>query len=209
MVKCTKNRCPSDFPQTYYVVRGVSKPHRTCPKCRAGIKRYEKSSRGKEARQRYLDSDAREAQVTRQKKSVAHKESRAKWSKWSRIQAQMSMMVSGALQTSKRVKKATGFKNRKELMGHLRLTSDGNMTQNNYGLGPGKWSIGHRIAKSHYDPSKPADEQRCFNRANMFAQWTLENQKAHTELPPEEVLLQLKPFWPVAWQGHAPNKEMV
>jgi len=173
------------------------------------MKRYTASSKGKEARQRYLDSDEREAQVTRQKNSVAHKESRAKWSWYNGIQAQMSMMVSGELQTSERVKKATGFKNRKELMGHLRFTSNVNMTQKNYGLGPGKWSIGHRIAKSHYDPSNAADEQRCFNRANMFAQWTLENQKAHTELPPEEVLLQLKSFWPVSWQGRVPNKNVV
>lgn len=209
MVRCSKTRCPSDFVQTFYVVRGVSKPHKTCPKCRAGIKRYLQTDKGKEAKRRYLDSDAREVQISRQQKSEAHKESRAKWSKLNGIQAQMSMMVSGMLQTSNRVKEAAGFNNRMELVNHLASTFDGNMTQENYGLGPGKWSIGHRIAKSYYDPSNAEDERRCFNRANMFAQWTMDNQKAHTKLPPEDVLLQLKPFWPVAWQGRVPNRDVV
>jgi len=253
MVKCAKNRCPSDFPQTFYVVRGVSKPHKTCPKCRAGMKRYLESDKGKKAKQKYLKSDARKAQQKRQNQSEAHKESLAKWSKsergratqqagreryyatengsqvikrrnarahkrkmsnpglklFSAIQSTMCMMTTGVAQTSKKVWKATGFASHKDLLDHFASTFEKGMTTENHGAGPGKWNIGHRIAKAHYDASNEEDARRCWSRENLFAQWALENQQAGIALPPTEVLLQLKPFWPVAWQGCVPNKEMV
>lgn len=249
MVKCSKNRCPSDFPQTFYVVRGVSKPHKTCPKCRDGIKRYTKSAKGTEARARYYDSDVRREQTKRQNQSEAHKESMAKYSKtekaretqkagrdryyatengaqvikrrndrtyerrksnpglklFAAVQTAMCMMTSGTSQTSKKVWKATGFKDREDLVEHFASTFENGMTRTNHGAGPEKWNIGHRIAKAHYDESNPEDVRRCWNRANLFAQWALENQKAQTKLPPMEELLKLKPYWPVAWNGCVPN----
>lgn len=245
MVRCNKTRCPSDFVQTFYVVGGVSKPHKTCPKCRAGIKRYLQTDKGKEAKRRYLDSDARKEQVKRQSKSPAYKAKMKRYQStengkatfkrgnakyaasekgkatikrrnrrtherisadpglkmFKAIQVSMAAMASGTSITSKKILKSTGFQNSEEFAKHFEATFEAGMTHENHGFGPGKWQIGHIIAKAHYDASNPEDMHRCWNRNNLFAQWAVENQVAGTKLPPEDVLLRLRPFWPVSWEG--------
>ena len=122
----------------------------------------------------------------------------------------MGHMLDGKRDASVKVLDASGFKNREELRAHLESTFDEGMTFENHGRyvkgGPPVWHIGHRIARWHFDPkSYPEDMTRCWSRANIFAQWGIDNLKAKVRFPKEEELLHLKECWPTVWGGELPS----
>jgi hypothetical protein len=241
---CSRSRCPERFVQTFYVVRGVSRPHKTCPKCRQYFRDYAKSDKGKAKIAKYLKSPKAKAKAKRNNQSQSHKESSKKYFQskkgkdamrrfastkkgkaimkknnkkqydrrvsdaglklFSAIQCTMCMMVSGISITSGKVHSATGFKDKDELTEHLASTFTKGMMLENHGRGDGKWNIGHRIAKAHYDPCNEGDLKRCWNKDNLFAQWEKENQQAQIKLPEMDELLKLQHLWPLSWNDELP-----
>lgn len=49
------------------------------------------------------------------------------------------------------------------------------MSWDNYGLGPGKWHIGHVIHCSEFDLRLPKEQAKCFHYSNMRPEWGTEN----------------------------------
>ena len=100
----------------------------------------------------------------------------------------------------------TSLPDRDGVRAHMESTFVDGMNWSNYGWrGENIWNIGHCIAQSMYDWSSPDDRKRCFSLANLFAQWSIENQDANVALPQDDVLLRLRPFWPVAWNDQLPS----
>jgi hypothetical protein len=102
----------------------------------------------------------------------------------------------------------TDLGSRDEIRAHIESTFTDGMHWSNHGLrGEDIWNLGHRIAASMYDPNNDADLRRCWSKANIFAQWSLENQDLSVALPPDSELLQLRAIWPLAWNNELPGKQ--
>ena len=112
----------------------------------------------------------------------------------------------------------TQFGSSEVLRAHLESTfpEDGSMTFGNYGRKGVDlteddrkhrrwWELGHRIARAHYSGAIEEDMKRCWTAANIFAQWSIENNKLKVKLPPSSMLLKMRPYWPTAWNDELPD----
>ena len=57
------------------------------------------------------------------------------------------------------------------------------MSWDNYGLGPGKWHIGHIIHCSEFDLRLPEEQAKCFHYSNMRPEWEQDNLSKNDILP--------------------------
>ena len=106
---------------------------------------------------------------------------------------------------------ATRCASNAELRAHFESTFEPWMNWTNQGVhkaggNSGAWQIGHRLAKAFYDDSNPADIQRCWNLANLFAQDADENHALMVKMPDDAVLERLRALnlLPCAWNGIVP-----
>ncbi len=184
-----------------------------------------KTEHSKSVRKAYRDSDAgREAGKRGWKKwakTPGGKKTIAKVSKrrhkkvmadpglkmMARVTSAMSTMVSGSVSKYWRVTATSTLGTPSEVRAHFEQTFDTGMNFSNHGNGDGQWNIGHRIAKAMFDPSNEEDMKRCWNPANLFAQWRKQNIGMGVKLPSTEKLLELRHLWPVAWNNVLPCED--
>lgn len=128
-----------------------------------------------------------------------------------RIGSKMSSMSKGVRNRSCNVHALTGFAHTDELLQHLRSTCS-------FDLDHEDWHVDHIIAKAWYVyhfngvevskvPVSAENMKRCWNHKNLEAKTALENLCKNYNLPPWEELLELKPIWPVHWNGIVPSSE--
>jgi len=116
------------------------------------------------------------------------------------------MLRSGT--NSGRVKDCTDFTSAAEFKAHIESTFTSGMSWSNHGhRAKTLWNIGHRISIKMYDPSNQVDLKRCWSMKNMFAQWSLENQKLGVALPSSAELFELRSIWPSAWDDTLPSHD--
>lgn len=106
--------------------------------------------------------------------------------------------------TSRNVLHYTGFGNAEEILAHFKDTADFELDQE-------KWHIDHTIAKVWYQFAFDGQELRpvtmteeimkmCWHRNNLEAVRASENISKSFKLPPDDVLMQCKAFWPPHWK---------
>lgn len=126
------------------------------------------------------------------------------------IGCKIGQMLNGARIESKTVMEHSEFANAEDVKAHLITTFTGGMSLENQGKhrvgGPRVWNVGHRIARFHYDASKPEDVRRCWMKQNLFAQWAAENLSEKVKFPKESKLLALRDSWPTAWNDELPSQ---
>ena len=122
-------------------------------------------------------------------------------------------MIRNSDYNSTTIARHTDVKSNNDLKAHIESTwpADGSMSWSNYGKidVPNTWNIGHRIACKMYDSSNPEDLSRCFSKANLFAQWSVENTSLGVKLPSSEILAWLVSLKlePVSWGGRVPEPD--
>jgi hypothetical protein len=67
-----------------------------------------------------------------------------------------------------------------ELKEHLKSKFIDNMTFNNYGVGPNKWSLDHIIPCAAFDLSDPKQQKECFHYLNIRPLWNIDNFKKNS-----------------------------
>ena len=120
-----------------------------------------------------------------------------------KIQQKTATMATGIQKSSNTVKKYTEFKSANDLMSHMESLFEAGMTTTNHGKLKGHWHVGHRIARCMYTGST-SDMKKCWSKANVFPQWAVDNWRAGVKLPPDDVLIEMRPYWPDSWT-HLPT----
>lgn len=121
------------------------------------------------------------------------------------IGTKMRKMLAGERTSSVTVSKYSNLGTGKLLCEHLKSLFEAGMSFENYGYGPDKWNIGHRIARAMYTDSTD-DMRRCWSSANLFPQWQSENFALKVRLPSDRELLRLQSIWPTCWT-HLPTSQ--
>lgn len=154
------------------------------PDVKAGRRVYNKSGLGKAASARY----------------AAKRKANPGKHLGDRIRHGLVPILRGSATGSRVVFKYTQFKSGAEIKRHFedQFGATG-MSWSDYGLGPDKWNVGHRIARAQYDENNPVDFRRCWSKKNLFPQWQTENSLLGTTLPSPEVLTELADVHPTAW----------
>ncbi len=62
-----------------------------------------------------------------------------------------------------------------ELKKHLRRQFTEGMTWRNYGHGPDKWNVDHRVPCAAFDLTDPEQQRQCFHFTNLQPMWHPEN----------------------------------
>ena len=185
----------------------------TSEKGKAAAKRFKTSEAGKAERKRYHESKAGRAERKRFKASEKGKASahRANTTPSARIGKKISKLCRDAGIDSVSAMEATGCASTAELRAHFESTFEPWMNWSNQGAhkvggNSEAWQIGHRLAKAFYDDGNPADIQRCWNKANLFAQDADENHALSVKMPDDAVLDNLRALdlLPSAWHGIVP-----
>lgn len=134
------------------------------------------------------------------------------------IESKVGRMLRSGHIESHTVKKMTSLGSNQDLRMHIESTfpKDGSMHWANYGRKSVTkeeaskwmfWEVGHRIARSMYNPSLAEDVRRCWSYSNIFAQNAKENNSLRVKLPSDDELLSVYDLWPLAWKDVLPNKE--
>ena len=175
---------------------------------------YAKTDKSKKKRKEWNDVSPKYRQILRRRhaKMMADPGKRA----MELLRIKMWKMMRGV--ESATVSSRTQFGSSEVLCAHLESTfpEDGSMTFGNAGRKGVDlteddrkhrrwWELGHRIARAHYNGTINEDMQRCWTAANIFAQWSIENNQLKTKLPPSSMLLKLRSYWPTAWNDTLPD----
>lgn len=219
-----KNRnaqCKEVFPIEYRDVRGEQVPLRTCPKHRsrtskprdrkqdlkhkAAQQRHSKSDKGKASKIKYNNKP--EVKIKRSADHQAKMEDPAL--KLAFIVCNKARKMFKTSKTSRVFLEQVGY-GADELLSKFErdVANTSGMTMDQHGFGKDCWNIGHRIAKSMYDPSIPGNLKRCWNLRNLFPQWQTENFHLKVKLPSSVELLAMKDWWPIEWNGVMPSPRM-
>jgi len=215
-VRCARSHKKSGWRCKHMFVPGLTpqgKPLKRCERCRVTATRNDHTDAGKSSRKRKKTSDKGKAGEKRYKTGeagkAATKRQNAKPS--SRILQKIWKMCHDGGIDSMSAMEATGCASAKELRAHLESTFEPWMHWKNQGRHKAEgnseaWQIGHRLAKAFYDHSNPADIQRCWNKANLFAQDADENHALSVKMPDDSVLERLRALvlLPCAWNGIVP-----
>lgn len=217
---CIRTSCTAeDFESR--LVRGVPTPYKCCRKCRAKAdiqnRRPEVKARKKILKPTYKkvqdaynhrpDVKAGRRVYNKTDLGKAAKARSAKKRKadpgihlGDRIRGGLVPILRGSATVSRVVFKYTQFKSGAAVRCHFedQFGATG-MSWRNYGWGPDKWNVGHRIARAQYDENNPVDFRRCWSKKNLFPQWSSENVLLGTTLPSSEVLAELADVHPIAW----------
>lgn len=62
-----------------------------------------------------------------------------------------------------------------ELKAHLARQFAPGMTWDNYGHGPGRWNVDHRLPCAAFDLTEPEQQRACFRYSNLQPMWHPEN----------------------------------
>ena len=183
--------------------------HANCLRCRTRIRaeqvKYYQTDKGKACTKRGNANPAK-----RKRDYQKRRNDPTKWL-WQRISCAISDHVVRQKRESGTIMSLTDFQSRDDMRAHFQEQFDtaNGMSWENYGSGPGKWNIGHRIAKAMYDKSSAEDLRRCWMRDNLFPQWFADNMKLSVKLPDIVGRVQLVPNWPLAWKNTLPTGDRV
>lgn len=195
------------------------KKYRESAKGKAVQRKWKKTLAAKESAQRYTGSTKGKERIQSWRASENGRKSRQKTYKklksnpgaylWHKLQCKIrSMLTSGV--TSKTVRAYAEFQTSADVYSHFSSLFEDGMTMQNCGHDTAstlKWHIGHRIAKSMYDPSNEEDARHCWSKLNLFPQWGKENMRLKVQLPCDEELLRLRAIWPQSWKNQLPDAE--
>jgi len=174
-------------------------------------KKWKKTPKGKECNKRSRHTEAGKARQLRNSKKVYSKRRlNTAWKLKQGIGNRIREMLRNTGTISGKVSEYTSIESGESLKQHIEslFPKDGSMSWENWGhRGEDIWNIGHRIAQAMYDAQDPNDMKRCWSFANIFPQWSIENQILGTTLPSNEELLELKTIWPKSWRGKLPNSD--
>ena len=160
--------------------------HRSTESFKASKKRYRESKHGKE----HMSEE----------QAIRYSKDKIKY----RLTTEMGHLLAGRRKYTCLIKH-TAFESTEDFRSHISSTWQGDMNWSNFGQGQGKWSVGHKIPKSHYDFSNSDDVKRCWSKPNVAAQWWCENKAQGSTLPPDSVrrsliLADVEPLgWGWAW----------
>ena len=232
LVRCCKSkgswRCANEFPAETQTYRGKTVQVKLCPHHRSKSRSWNKTEKGVQARQKYEKSEkgqtANRKSVAKFQTTEAGKEivarynasAKGKMSAKRRYTNLMSdpgkkMMRALANRAQKMMRRdgteSASFKkisgmSKLEFCAHMESTFVGTMSWENFGTGTGKWNVGHRIAVSMFDFNDMNEVLKCWNRNNLFAQWSIENRDLSVKLP--DNLESLRDLWPAGWRGVLP-----
>lgn len=165
-------------------------------------KRQNAKESAKQNKRRYADSE-KGAQTAQRKIQKRRDDPEMKLK--NAIGTKMRKMLAGERTSSVTVSKYSDLGTGKLLCEHLQSLFEANMSFDNYGYGPDKWNIGHRIARAMFTDSTE-DMRRCWSSANLFPQWQSENFALKVRLPGDRELLKLQSIWPTRWT-HLPTSQ--
>jgi hypothetical protein len=210
-----------------------SDPHKECPKCRRAAHRENTGELGVKRKARFEDAHPGDKAERNRKCEDAHPGRKAehnrKWklnhpekvkaddAAWNgTVQATFTKMMSkfglnglnGSFSTKA---EKLGFQDADDLKKHFSDRFAPGMTFANHGVqrrdGPLMWHIGHMIIpQCAYNRESEADQLRCFHRSNLKPQWAPENLRQARTLVSNDVLLENRHLWPLAWGDELPTE---
>lgn len=216
-------RCSRSFPLEFRKIKGVDVAIANCKRCRdirkeieskrkddpkrlASRQLFTSGEKHKEGRRRFFKTEKGKSVIAKGRKVRKEKIRKHPGLLLDEgLRSAMIKMLSGFTKSSQNVEKYTGIKTAKKLMLHFESTFTAGMTRENFGYGPGKWSVGHIIPKCMYNLSNDEEMKRCQTPANLVAQWCDDNMISNVKLPNTDVLMALKNQWPLSWNGQLPT----
>ena len=159
------------------------------PKSKMNKKRYDASQKGLAAKERKIQK-RRDDPAAKLQNVVGIK---------------MRKMLKGERTESVTLSKYSNLSTGESLRAHLESLFEPGMSFENYGYGPDKWNVGHRIARAMYTETTD-DMKRCWHSKNLFPQWQNQNFALKAKLPPDEELLRFQDIWPNRWL-HLPTSD--
>jgi len=194
---CRKCRAKADIRNNRPKVKARKKILKQDPKYKKVQDAYNHIPEVKAARKEYIKGDLGKAAAAR---SAKKRQADPGKHLGDRIRHGLVPILHGSATGSRVVFKYTQFKSGASVRRHFedQFGASG-MSWSNYGWGPDKWNVGHRIARAQYDESNPEDFRRCWSKKNLFPQWWSENMLLGTKLPSSEVLAELADVHPIAW----------